>query len=238
VSAQSVFIAGEKIDICAPEDDDYGHWAQWLNDRKITAYLAQGKFPYSTTDQRAFVAKAKQDGKFVATIKTKAGQLIGSISLSAINYEQSSCNIALICPITVKSAPLGALEAMAQVTQHAFERFGMHRVGAGQAFPQLKKWTQRLEAIGYLAEGFTRRGFVSGRVDGNSVQISITRERFDSIVARRGELWPGEEQAMTLLSGLGKSPSFAERLSAALERAEADHDRLLAQLDGPAGDNS
>src|SRR5690606_4078972 len=206
----NVFIKGDKIDICVPVDEDFPVWAGWFNDQKITEYLAQGVFPNTVQDQKEFYMSAKKSSRFITMIKSKEDKLLGVISLSGIDYEKSSCQIALVCPVKSKDAPFAALEAMALVTEHAFKRLGVRRVWAGQAFPGLEKWNQTLEIIGFKTEGFKRGGFVHGWEVSDAVLISILLEDFLKIIKRRNErLWPGDSFVKYMLN------AFDGRISSA-----------------------
>jgi hypothetical protein len=210
-----VFLPGETIDLCVPQEADFDIWSGWFNSQSVTTFLEQGKYPQTRDQQVEFYKNEVSAGRFLCMIKAKDGALLGVISLSTINFEKSSAQIALVCPGTSRRAPLAGLEAMALATQHAFSRFGLNRIWAGQAYPGLKKWTQRLSLIGYSAEGFARDGFVHGLIVTDSVQISILRRDYLRISARRaGTLWPGEQRMRLLISELQKRPSQVERLSA------------------------
>ncbi len=227
-----VFLAGESIDLCVPDNIDFEQWANWFNSQKITEYLEQGKYPNTVNQQREFYNNAVAEGRFLCMIKTKDSELLGVISLSDINYEKSSCQIALVCPIKSKKAPYASLEAMAICTQHAFQQFGLERVWAGQAYPGLKSWSQRLELIGYNAEGVFSNSARYGTNFSHAIRIVNTKEMYIHLTNRRkGKLWPGGEIIKKMLTELKLHTPLAEQVHLAITTLQQEHDRLLDAIE-------
>lgn len=217
----SPFIEGETLDLCVPSETAIEDgWADWFNDAKTTRWLGQGIFPNFIEDQRAFLEAIRRRDRFAVLICGKGGgPLYGIISLSAIDWIARSAQISLVVGTSLPGRQLIQLEAMARVTEHAFQRMGLDRVWAGQAHPGLARWNQRLELLGYFTDGILRRGFVKGRETvGNSVMIGCLYEDYAALKARRdGRYWPGNDAMLRLIAGLPRQ-SFADRLGEFLER--------------------
>lgn len=228
----NIFIEGEKIDLCVPAEEDFPIWAGWFNSQKNTQFLEQGKFPNTVDEQKEFYFNAIKSNRFIALIKCKDGVLLGVISLSEINYEKSSCQISLVCPIKSKNSPMAALEAMALVVEHAFKRLGMKRVWAGQAYPGLESWNRALEIVGFKVEGFLRNGFVHGWDVTDSILISVVLQDFLRLIERRdGHLWPGEVIANGVLKAIKKHEAMARKVKRLIEGAHLENDSLLTELE-------
>lgn len=232
MSMGTIFIVGERIDLCVPDESDFELWSSWFNDQKTTAFLEQGKYPQTRQMQADFFLEATANKRFLVLIKSKESELLGVISLSDINYEKSSCQISLVCPVVLKSAPLAALEAMALVTEHAFKRFGMDRVYAGQVFPDLNVWTHKLEVLGYKTEGFGRKEFHHGIKTCDSVKISVIKEDYMELENRRkGALWPGEKVVKNILKKYRKTPSLAIQFQQFMEDTYSQQDTVLRSIE-------
>ncbi len=224
----NIFIQGESIDLCVPNDDDFNIWYTWFNSKHITRFLEQGKIPNSKYLQIEYYKKSIENGRFVVVIKGKEGNLLGVISLSEINYERSSCQIALVCPVVSRESRFAALEAMALVTDHAFIRLGIERVWASQVFPELKKWTQKLEIIGYKVDGFGRKSFRHGIDVSDSVNISIIKSEYLELSSRRsGSIWPGKHTAEKMLMALKKQPILAIKLHKIIKESHKKQELFL-----------
>ena len=228
----NVFLAGEKIDLCVPEEEDVDQWASWFNCQKITQYLEQGKYPNTPAQQRLFYTQAVAEGRFLCVIKTKAGILLGVISLSEIDHVKATCQVAYVCPQKSDDAPQAPLEALAICTQHAFERFGMRRIWAGHSYPGLERWIQKTELLGYKTEGILPHGFIHGKQVNDALRTSITYERYEALVRRRnGNLWPGEAKVIRMLSALREHPPLSAQVHQAILDLHQRHDRLLNDIE-------
>lgn len=227
-----VFISGEKVDLCIPNEGDFEKWANWFNSQKTTEFLDQGKYPNTVVQQREFFENAVRTGRFLCLIKTKDGDLLGVISLSEINYEKSSCHVAYVCPEKSDKAPLAALEALALCVQHAFNRFGMSRVWAGHSYPGLKKWTLKTEAIGFKTDGVDPKGARHGIAESDGIRTSVSKERFLQLTNRRnGSLWAGELAMKKILVELQRQLPLAQQVHEAIMALHQKHDQLLADIE-------
>lgn len=227
-----VFLTGEKIDLCIPVDEDFEKWANWFNDQQITRFLEQGKFPNTIKQQRDFYHHAVESGRFLTLIKTKDSELLGVISLSEINHDKRSCQIAYVCPEKSEKAPLAPLEALAICTQHAFLRLGIERVWAGHAYPGLHKWIHKTELVGFKTDGIFPNEFQHGIVTSDSARTSITKRRFLELINRRqGNLWPGEKRAKKMLLAIKQRESLAEKVDKSIKSLHAAHDLFLERLE-------
>lgn len=232
----NVFLAGEKIDLCIPDDSDFEQWAEWFNSQSITQYLEQGKYPNTPELQRSFYQNAIDSGRFLTLIKTKDGELLGVISLSEIDYEKLSCQVAYVCPVKTSKAILAPLEALALCTQHAFERFGMHQVWAGHSYPGLESWILKTQILGYKAFSILPDGFRHGITVSDAVKTSINKARFLELLKRRGGLlWPGEEDAQKLIRALKKHKPLAQRVAESIKTLHSENDQLIDELENNIG---
>jgi len=212
----SVFIEGEKIDLCVPECEDIPEWVRWVNDPSVTRHLDLGMFPQTETMQKDFVFGAlRAKDRVLLTIKSKEKKLLGTISLSDINFDKRECQIALLVPNKDETAPFAAVEAMALMVTHAFERLGVTRVFAGQAYPELKSWNEVIEVIGFFPEGIVSNGFKHGNHVSNAIKIAIYKDEYDKIKKQRaGTIWPGSDQIGAMVEGVRRDPSHAKVLLA------------------------
>ncbi len=211
----SVFISGETVDLCAPSKKAVFEegWADWFNDEETTRYLDQGIFPNTIEDQLDFYESLKEKRRFLLLIKAKSRNLIvGVISLSSINMFKRNAQIAMVFGMKETGHTYYALESMARVTEHGFEKMGLDRIYAGQAFPALKNWNQRLELLGYRSEGIGRRAFIKGHWVSDTVHLAVLYDDYLQLKKMRdGSYWPGSKKTAELVRSLPKK-GFAEIL--------------------------
>ena len=156
------FIQGKTIDLCvATEEIAYeSDWYKWFNDKSINKYLIQGKFPNTRIQQRDYFISELSKKRLLLLIVTKESLLKGVISLSKIDFENNSADLALVVndKISRKKCLLGALEAVALISQHGFDIMRLDRIYARQS-RSLSSWQKRMELLGYRVEGIHKNDF-------------------------------------------------------------------------------
>lgn len=185
------FIEGKIVYLRAPniqKDVWEGEWHSWFNDPEVTKYLTHGIFPVSREQQAKFVEEqlGNRSTLLLSIIDQRNSKHIGVISLKSIDLINKTAEIAIVIGKT--KLPGAALEAMALMTQHAFERLNLQRLYAGQ-HEGLWKWVNSLELIGYKIEGYRKNaGMRNGSYD--TVLTAITSEDYFQIKKKRGSLIP------------------------------------------------
>lgn len=228
----NVFLVGETVDLCAPEDQDFAEWARWFNDKRTTMFLEQGKYPNTSEAQRRYYNQECEKGRFFGLIKTKDAELLGVLSLSEINFEKRQCQVSYVCPNKRKNAMFAPLEALSLGTEHAFLRLGMHRVFSAHAFPGLASWVQKTEILGYQADGVFQDAFRRGTNISDLIYTSITKQRFLRLYEERGgNLWPGEENVKKMLEIFGGEQSLGEKIDNAIRSIRLEHDQLIRRIE-------
>ncbi|NQT72707.1 MAG: hypothetical protein HQ553_08040 [Chloroflexi bacterium] len=200
-----VFIQGETMDLCIPTEEfsRESKWYSWFNQAIITKYLEQGIFPNTSEGQVEFY-RSQKSTRLMLIISNKK-EYMGTVSLSAIDLAKKACSVAIVVDRAVdrQMSPFISLEAMARITEHAFNGIGLNRIEAGQHI-ELGGWQQRLELIGYKLEGLHINKFVKGHSIDNSVSIACLYEDFQKIVGHRGCLWDSIENMETRYKELPK----------------------------------
>lgn len=184
-----VFIKGETVDLCIPNEEfaEISDWYSWFNRPELNRFLEQGAFPNTKCQQLEFY-KSQVEKRLLLIINDKTNNL-GVISLSNINWQSRSCEIALVVDNKKnRMSPFLALESMSLVTKHAFEVMGIERISAGQ-HQGLKGWQQRMELIGYKVEGRHSVKFRKGMEVADVISIAITKKDYLELKSIRDELW-------------------------------------------------
>jgi RimJ/RimL family protein N-acetyltransferase len=190
------FISGENLDLCIPTEDfaENSNWYTWFNNQNTTKYLEQGLYPNTKKEQKKFLNESRD--RIILIIKKKdSNDYIGTISLSNINHEKKICDIALVFDLNKTYNLLTALESIALVTEHAFEKLGIKRISAGQHI-KLSNWQQMMELVGYKLEGIHIKKFIKGNEVSNSVSISCLFEDYEKLKKLRGKLYDGNLMTM------------------------------------------
>lgn len=212
----SPFLEGKIIYLRRPDlqiDIIDGNWHQWFNSLETTKYLTHGIFPVTQEEElniiKADISSSKNLILAIAEEENKSA--IGVISLKNIDYINRRAEIVIVLGKRAKKG--AALEAMALLTQHAFDRLNLEKLYAGQ-HEGLWKWVNTLELIGYQIEGY-RKNF--GRRDCYHYGIiltGITSERFKHLRELRSGNILGNDIEILLKqrSKVNKIPQLAEYL--------------------------
>ena len=228
MSVRRPFYEGETIDLLVPtrEDVEDSTWVDWFNSQRTNRYTQHALFPNTAEKQLEFHESLQNNSRLSLLISTKQErQIIGTISLSDIDFRRSCAAIALVMDAEAghSGSPFASLEAMALVTQHGFEALGLSRINAGQVYPALAKWNQLLEILGYRAEGFRRQAFRRGHIVSDEVILACLYSNYTNLLATRGgALWPGVDRVSTLIRELPKTP-FAQLLDESYRALEASY---------------
>ena len=208
------FIQGESIDLKIPNAHfaKNSNWYKILNSKKNTKFLDHGLFPNSPKEQINFFENSKKNNRIILIIFDKMDNFIGVISLSSINFEKSSADIALILNQDKKVGPvaknfLSSLEAIALMTEHAFENLGLQRIAAGQII-ELDKWQNLMEITGYKIEGINKNKFVKGLKRKNVMMISCSIDDYLYLKNKRGKLWDNSELMFKRIKKLPKTSAL------------------------------
>lgn len=184
---QRAFIMGKLVYLRTPDiqADVYGgDWNEWFSDMEITKYLVHGIRPVSKDDQAKLVQSELENPKTLlfAIIEKASQKHIGVVSLKSIDLLNKTAEIAIV--MGFDNIPGAALEAMALMTAHAFERMNLNKLYAGQ-HEGLWKWVNTLELIGYRIEGYRRQGGVRG-LPYDIVLTGITSDDYFNLKKKRG----------------------------------------------------
>ena len=188
-----ILIKGETINLCLPSlkfaKGDV--WYKWLNKKIIIKNLHnQYRKLNNTKKKQEKFFLANKNGRVLLVISTKNHIYKGIVSLSNINKNQRTCDIALISDPTIEPvlAPFAGLEAIALMTTYAFDKMNMKKInGAGNL--NLKRWQQRMELFGYQFNFFEKS--LDKTKDKNKLNyfVSCDYENYKYLKKRRKKLW-------------------------------------------------
>lgn len=185
---KDVFLRGKYINLRKPDiqrDVINGHWHSWFSDQSITKYLVHGVFPVSREEQAAIVKDNLSNPKtfLLCIFDADTDEHIGIISLGSIDWRNRNAEIAIVMGETKKGA--AALEAMALMSKHAFDRLNLLKLWSGQ-HEGLWKWVNTLSLIGYRLEGYREAMFIRDGQSWGIVFTGVTAKDFYALQSARG----------------------------------------------------
>lgn len=185
---EDAFLIGEIVYLARPDvqrDIVNGVWHTWFNDMEITRFLVHGVHPISREQEVEIVnAELKRANSLVLCIFSKdTDQHVGVISLKGIDLINRNAEIAIVMGKDPK--PGMALEAMALLTEHGFERLNLQKLYAGQ-HEGLWSWVNSLELIGYRIEGFREHASYRFGRPADSYMTGITSDAYFKLIKQNG----------------------------------------------------
>lgn len=221
------FIKGELVSLCVPDERaiDVDGWAEWFNATARLGATRHGIFPNTRVQQKARLANMPSNELSLIICDAQANTAFGVISLQLIDLVKREAEVSLtVGQHEDKRLPrFAALEAMARITAHGFDELGLMRITAGQAAHLLVKWNKHMEMVGYRTEGVLRDAFQRGHLRADVFRIAARYENYLALKEfRNGCIWPGQD-AIQKLSEQQPDPSFAEKVSRAIQDLEDQH---------------
>lgn len=208
MSKLKIFNHGETINLCVPtlKFAKGNDWYKWLNKPLIIKNLSVDykKLNNTKKKQEKFFLNNKKK-RLILIISTKDNIYKGVVSLSNIDMERKTCEIAVVSDpsIEVSLAPYAGLEAIAIVTTYAFEKMKIRRItGAGSL--KLKRWQQRMELLGYKFNFFDNYLERSKYKNKLNYTVSCDYEDFKFIKKKRGKLWDSLNKMILRITRLPK----------------------------------
>lgn len=208
-----ILIKGETINLCLPtlKFAKGDVWYKWLNNKIIIKNLSnQYRKLNNTKKKQEKFFLANKNVRVLLVISTKNHIHKGIVSLSNINKNQRTCDIALISDPTIEPdlAPFAGLEAIALMTTYAFDKMNMKKInGAGNL--NLKKWQQRMELFGYQFNFFEKNLEKTKYKKKLDYVVSCNYEDYKFLIKKRGKLWDSLAK-MTLRIGKLPKKSFLD----------------------------
>ena len=150
---EDAFLVGRTVYLRRPDverDVEQGDWHRWFNDLTTTRYLVHGSRPISRAEEAEYVRAALASPRqlVLAVVDVATDAVCGTVSLGEIDHVHRRAEISLVLGRIVRSAPSAALEAMALLSKHAFDRLNLKKLYAGQ-HEDLWPWINTLSLIGY-----------------------------------------------------------------------------------------
>ena len=228
-----ILIKGETINLCLPtlKFAKGDVWYNWLNKPIIIKNLSnQYRKLNNTKKKQEKFFLANKNGRVLLVISTKNHIYKGIVSLSNINKNQRTCDIALISDPTIEPvlAPFAGLEAIALMTTYAFDKMNMKKInGAGNL--NLKRWQQRMELFGYQFNFFEKNLEKIKYKNKLNYIVSCNYEDYKYLKKKRGKLWDNLTKMKSRIEKLPKA-SFQDIYMNLINKKKIDYYKNICSL--------
>jgi hypothetical protein len=228
-----ILIKGETINLCLPtlKFAKGDVWYKWLNNKIIIKNLSnQYRKLNNTKKKQEKFFLANKNVRVLLVISTKNHIHKGIVSLSNININQRTCDIALISDPTIEPdlAPFAGLEAIALMTEYAFDKMNMKKIN-GTGYLAIKRWQQRMELFGYQFNFFGKN--LDKMKDKNKLPyiVSCSYEDYRHLKKKRGKLWDNLKKMTSRIEKLPKA-SFQDIYMKLINKKKIDYYKNIYSL--------
>jgi ribosomal-protein-alanine N-acetyltransferase len=176
-----VFLKGEKIDLIVLDENiiKKSNWYKWFNDQEITKNMQKHYFPNTQSMQLEFFNDSikNSNNKLQCGIYHKKDNiLIGTISLSIIDYINRNCEISLIIGEKMYHNIDYFIESHHLMIIHAFDYLNLHKVFGGTSIKEMD--TMFCRVLGYTSEGIDREHMYKNGEYKDVYRFSILRKEY------------------------------------------------------------
>ena len=176
-----VFIKGELIDLVVLDEEAVAktNWYNWFNDEEITKYMVKHYYPNTRGMQLGFFKKEIENNPNklqLGIFHKKDKVLIGTVSLSDIDFFNRQCEIAGLIGEKKYQNFRNMIEACKLLIKHAFETLNMHRVYGGSIIKEVDEMFCRV--LGFTHEGIRRECVYKNGMHHDAYCHSILRKEY------------------------------------------------------------
>ncbi|MDB4627880.1 GNAT family N-acetyltransferase [Akkermansiaceae bacterium] len=179
---RDIFISGKKVILKSLNEDDISNsdWYGWFNDEKVCATLQKHYFPNSVELQNEFLNSTKgQNTLILGVCDIEYTDIIGIVSLSSINYINSSAEFSCIIASEEDRNVLVFIEILKLVLNHAFSSLNLNKVYGGSISENLIKLMVR--ACNGKTEGVSRQDMFKNGQYHDIYKFSILKDEFSGL---------------------------------------------------------
>lgn len=183
-----IFLKGTIVALRQPDiekDVMQGHWHSWFNDKDTTEYLVHGAYPVNREQQAEIVTREMADptSLLLVALEKATSRHIGVLCLKSINPVLRTASLSIV--FGDRSVRGAALESVALLTKHGFDRLNLQRISGGQHAGHWR-WMNSLELIGYQLDGYQRDYAIRNGEKYDTVSYAVTSNRFYHLQHQRG----------------------------------------------------
>lgn len=176
---RDVFISGKKVILKSLSEDDIlnSNWYGWFNDEKVCNTLQKHYFPNSLVLQKKYLNSVSSQNTLILGIcDINYTNIIGVVSLSSINYINSSAEFSCVIANIEDRNVSVFIETLNLILKHAFLSLNLNKVYGGSISENLVKLMVR--ACNFKTEGISRQDMFKNGEYHDIYRFSILKDEF------------------------------------------------------------
>jgi len=127
------FLEGKNIYLRQAEPADVKKWYKWFNNKKITSFMDQGRYPNTYEKQLIYLKRIYLSNTDIqlAIVEKKSDDLVGTIGLHQIDLINRNADLSIVVGETKFFGQGIGKEAVSLLMAHAFNTLNLHKLTAG-----------------------------------------------------------------------------------------------------------
>lgn len=177
-----VFLETENLDLCVPSRENLTTWTKWINSAFVRKTVLSTKTPTTIDMQWEFIQASLGSRKRVLLEihDREKREFMGVISLSTIDYETRSAQIATISPMHKNPKNLYSVyEARVALMNYAFKELNLNKVWGSMIYPENEGFLVNNMCLGFEIEGVTHDRYWHDDKPKMAVNYFMTKKMFN-----------------------------------------------------------
>lgn len=176
-----VFIKGELIDLVVLDEEvvERTNWYNWFNDEENMKFMQKHYYPNTRAMQLEFFKNEIENNPNklqLGIFHKKDKVLIGTVSLSDIDFLNRQCEIAGFIGEKKYQNVRNIIEACKLLIAHAFNILNMHRIYGGTIIKEVEEMFCRI--LGFTHEGIKRKSVYKNGKYHDAYLIGLLKEEY------------------------------------------------------------
>lgn len=177
-----IFLETENLHLKVPNKSNLKEWTTWINSSFVRQTIPSTLVPTTLEMQWKWVQNELESKKrILLQICDKIeNNFLGIVSLSEINYENRSAQIATLSPINKNfSNRFCVYEARKALVEYSFRELSLNKIRGSMIYPQNSSFMANNMCIGFEIEGVTHDQFWLDNKPLMTVNYFVTRAIYE-----------------------------------------------------------
>jgi len=180
-----IFLETETLNLTVPSKSNINQWTTWINSSFVRETVPSTLFPTTTEMQWDWIeTQLRSKKRILLQICDKTeNKMLGIVSLSDINFQNKSAQIATISPIKKnKQMKFSVYEARKALVEYAYKELCLNKIYGSMIYPKNASFMVNNMCIGFEVEGVSHDAIWQDNQSFMQVNYFLTRSLYDKKV--------------------------------------------------------
>ena len=177
-----IFIETKTLNLCTPSKTNLQQWTNWVNNPSVRNTIINLTAPITLDMQWNWIqSELNSNRRILLEICDKlTNEFLGVVSLSTINYQRRSAQIATLSPITKKVKNRYCVyEARRAIVEYALNQLSINKIYGAMIYPDNESFMVNNMCIGFEIEGIKHDDIWNNNKPKMSVCYFVTKAIYE-----------------------------------------------------------